>query len=140
MLIATGLTVMRKLLHFQYIGMMHQILNITVKFLISGRKRRMLPPFSFFTRSHCITPLFISQNPRHKSRGFFIRRNLYKSFYFTNSSSNGLIVWILITFASIPSAASFSAACNASFTHKPVAKIVTSLPSLNTIPLPISNL
>ena len=35
----------------------------------------------------------------------------------TSSSSNGLIVWMLITLASIPSAASFSAAARDSATH-----------------------
>jgi len=58
----------------------------------------------------------------------------------TNSLSSGLIVWILITLASIFSSASLSAAAKLSATHKPVAIIVKSLPSLNKTPLPISNL
>ena len=58
----------------------------------------------------------------------------------TNSSSNGLIVWMLRTSASIPSSANFSAASNAELTIIPVATIVTSLPSLTTTPFPISNL
>ena len=44
----------------------------------------------------------------------------------TNSLSNGLIVWIFTTLASIPSAASFSAAARDSATQRPFAKITTS--------------
>ena len=57
-----------------------------------------------------------------------------------SSSSSGLIVWILITFASIPSAASFSAASREAATQSPFATIVRSFPSRRTMPLPISNL
>ena len=56
----------------------------------------------------------------------------------TSSSSRGLIVWILITFASTPSAASFSAASRAGATQRPFAMIVRSFPSRRTIPLPNS--
>ena len=57
----------------------------------------------------------------------------------TSSLSSGLIVWILNTSALIPSASKSFAASNASHTSSPVAKIDTSVPSLRTIPFPISN-
>ena len=56
------------------------------------------------------------------------------------SSSIGLIVWMLMSSASIPSAASISTAFTASDTQSPVAMIDMSLPSLSLTPLPISNL
>src|SRR6056300_867218 len=55
-------------------------------------------------------------------------------------SSNGLIVAMPITSALTPAVSSASAACKASHTRWPVAMIVTSVPSVNTSPFPISNL
>ena len=58
----------------------------------------------------------------------------------TNSASIGLMVWMLIISASMPSAANIFSAANVSLTSSPVAKMVTSFPSFKTIPFPISNL
>ncbi len=60
--------------------------------------------------------------------------------FMMRSVSRGLIVWMLITSASIPSSASFLAASSDSLTSRPVAMIVRSFPSLRTTPFPISNL
>lgn len=57
-----------------------------------------------------------------------------------SSSSSGLMVWMLMILASMPSAASFSAASRAELTQRPVATMVTSLPSRRTTPFPSSNL
>jgi len=56
------------------------------------------------------------------------------------SLSIGLMVAIFTTLADMPSAFKFSAAMRASFTIRPVAIMVTSVPSTSTLPLPISKL
>ena len=58
----------------------------------------------------------------------------------TRSVSSGLMVWMLITSASMPSSARSFAASRDSPTQRPVAIIVTSLPSFRVMPLPSSNL
>ena len=55
------------------------------------------------------------------------------------SLSKGLIVWILMTSAEMPSSFNTLAASNASQTKCPVAIIVTSFPSVSWTALPISN-
>ena len=52
------------------------------------------------------------------------------------SSSMGLMVWILITLALIPSASSSFAASRLSLTGRPVARMVMSLPSRSSTPFP----
>ena len=54
------------------------------------------------------------------------------------SSSRGLMVWMLMTRAWMPSAARVSAALRASLTIRPVATMAMSLPSVSCSPLPIS--
>ena len=54
------------------------------------------------------------------------------------SSSKGFIVWILIISALIPFSFNSTEASRASHTKCPVATILTSVPSFNNKPLPIS--
>ena len=55
------------------------------------------------------------------------------------SSSSGLIVWMLITSAEMPCSARIASASMAFQTKCPVAKMVTSVPSIKVMAFPISN-
>ena len=87
---------------------------------------------------------FILNNIKKLTKYHYKRSHEYKKIlkfidFKINTSSIGFIVWMLMISAEIPISLNFWPAKIDSQTKWPVATIVTSFPSFNTIPLPISN-